>query len=302
MERLVGMVAVLHDAGRTGLSAERLIAAAGYGGEQVQDSLQNDLRRLRDLGWQIENVADVGEPARYVMTTVDNRLRLRLTPDQTAALQRAAAVADRADLVTRLGLGDLRPEAAEPVRVQLGEPPSALDEVIEAVARRCRIRFEYKAAERRADPQVVRSGKGGWYLEAVEVGDTQVKTFHVGRMSGVELEAPGTAVITGQRARRTLDPMTWEEDPPVDVVVTLDPAFRDDVVALLRRPVAEQRVGDELRLTFRVVNRAALRTRLFELGRRVRVVGPPEVREELLAALRDAAGLPSSPGEAGSAG
>src|SRR3546814_3710392 len=42
----------------------------------------------------------------YRMVTVDNRLRVALTPAQQRALQRAVLLADRDDLVQRLGLPD----------------------------------------------------------------------------------------------------------------------------------------------------------------------------------------------------
>jgi predicted DNA-binding transcriptional regulator YafY len=269
-----------------------LVAVGGYGGtaESQAVRLGKDFQHLRVLGWQIDNVAPSGEVARYVMRTVDNRLRLRLSPEQKAALLRAAMLADRADLATRLGLEDATTSAPQHVAVA-AEPIPHLDAVIEAVTHRCRCRFAYHGVERVADPQVVRRGSNGWYLEAVEAGASEAKTFRIDRMSEVSIGLPGSAAVVGVRARPSLDPMTWAEDEPVEVTVTLDPDFREDVVALLRRPVGEVQVEDELHLTFRVTNRDALHARLLELGPRVRIVGPAEVRDELVQRLADAAGV-----------
>ena len=60
-----------------------------YGDADPATQLGKDLKRLRQQGWQIDNVAGKGEPAVYRMIAGDNRLRLKLTPGQLAALQRA---------------------------------------------------------------------------------------------------------------------------------------------------------------------------------------------------------------------
>lgn len=73
MERLVRIAAVLKVADRMGVTAERLLQVGEYHGERGLDELGRDLRYLRQQGWQIDNVADPGEPARYRMVTVDNR-------------------------------------------------------------------------------------------------------------------------------------------------------------------------------------------------------------------------------------
>ena len=106
MERLVRIAATLRERGTVGETGERLAEIAGFDGERPMDQLKRDIRSLTDQGWQIDNVAGQGEPARYRMRTVDNRLRVRLTPPQQRALQRAVLLADRNDLIDRLGLGD----------------------------------------------------------------------------------------------------------------------------------------------------------------------------------------------------
>ena len=105
MERLVRLASVLSHAGRVGVPAETLIEVADFDGDKdLGSQLNRELKYLRALGWDITNIAANGQPGRYRMTGVDNRLRVALTPAQQSALRRAVLVANRRDLVERLGL------------------------------------------------------------------------------------------------------------------------------------------------------------------------------------------------------
>ena len=58
MRRLVRIMAVLDKAGAPGASAaQRLIEVAEYGEKDPATQLGKDLKRLRQQGWQIDNVA-----------------------------------------------------------------------------------------------------------------------------------------------------------------------------------------------------------------------------------------------------
>ena len=73
--------------------------------------------------------------------------------------------------------------------------------------------------------------------------------------------------------------MTWEVDQPIEVKLRTAPAYVRDVERWLGSPV---RRTDGEDLFFRVTNRAALRARLYEMGPRVQLLGPEEVRREVL--------------------
>jgi predicted DNA-binding transcriptional regulator YafY len=304
MERLVRIAAVLGVAGKAGVPRERLLRIAGFEGTAAADQLSRELRHLTRQGWQIENIAAPGEDAVYRMTTVDNRLRVRLTPQQQTALRRAVLLADRADLVKRLGL----PEASRPAEVEARVPaagaaePAALTSVVRAVRDRCLLHFGYKGTPRVVHPESLRSQNGTWYLRGVEdadlaggrVDETTVKSFVVGRMSDPEIGEPGSAAVVPSVRHTGLHPMTWEIDDPVEVTLRTTADYEDDVRRWLGEPAsvtpeAGAPAGRVL-MRYRVTNRAALRTRLNELGRRVQLVGPDEVRQEVVAALAAAAG------------
>lgn len=286
MERLVRIAAALSAQPKLGVPAERLVAIAGFkNDESGHRQLQRDLDHLDKQGWQIENVSAAGAEARYRMVTQDNRLKVRLSLPQAAALQRAALVARRSDLVTRLGLPETDVPATPPADLRVGGESEALDGALEAVRLRALLRFRYKGAPRLVHPQSVSQQNGRWYLLGLEDGSDTTKTFMVARMSDVRTEEPGTARHLPVERHLALHPMRWELDPPVDVVVRTQPAFRADVVRWLLEPVAEDTKGDDVDMRYRVTNRSAFRDRVYELGTRVELLGPADVRAELLAEL-----------------
>lgn len=301
MERLVRIAAMLRAHPEQGVSGDTLARVAGFdGGADPGTQLKRELRHLERQGWQIENVAPTGETARYRMTTVDNRLRVRLSPAQQAALRRAALVADRGDLVKRLGLPEAAaPEPLDPAAVRAAEPLD-LGRVLDAVRDHQVLRFTYKGTPRVVHPDSVRNQNSIWYLRGIEEEDLVglgehpepvVKVFVVSRMADVDADAPGSARQLPPVRHPGLHPMSWEIDPPVEVTLQAPAQFEADVRRWLGQPVAvEEAGGDDVVLRYRVTHRAALRTRLFELGDRVRILGPADVRAEVIAVLDEARG------------
>ncbi len=286
MERLVRIAAVLRDAGALGVPGERLADLAGFDGKDRIDQLSRELRHLGRQGWQIDNVAEDGEPARYRMTTVDNRLRLRLTPAQQSALRRAVLLADRSDLADRLGLSAEDATASSVVPgPSVGEQDPALGVVLDAVRTQSLLRFRYGGVDRVVHPGSIRTEYLKWYLRGVEDGASTMKVFVVSRMSDVEADAPGTAVRPENERHDGLHPMAWEVDLPVRVTVRTTPTYRLDVHRWLGQPETETIDGDSVRIEYVVTHRAALNDRLFELGERVELLGPDDVRDDFMEEL-----------------
>lgn len=292
MERLVRCATMLHHAGRVGVPGEELARVAGFAdAEDATSALGRDLRHLNKLGWKIENIAPSGEKARYRMTAVDNRLKLRLTPEQQTALRRAVLLVDRDDLADQLDLvADQRPADVGAV-IDAGVHDADLAAVISALRHQAVVRFRYNGSERAVNPDSVRTQQTHWYLHGREGDSEVVKAFVVSRMSDVRAEAPGTAVSHPAPKHTRLHPMSWEIDPPVDVTLRSPKEYAADVRRWLGVPVREKEVGDDVELVYTVTHRWALRQRVYQLGTRVRVVGPADVRDELIAELEAAAYL-----------
>ncbi len=290
MQRLMRIMAVLEQAGSSGATRDRLLAVAGYGDADPGSQLALDLKHLRSQGWQIDNVAGIGELARYRMVSGDNRLRVRLTATQWAALQRAVILADRADLARRMGVraGTLPPH----VGTELVPPETSpdLSLALQAVQLGSRILFSYKGVPRVVCPAAVRFQNNQWYLSGIEDGAELVKHFAVERMSDTSLDRPGTARPVPQVQELALHPLEWRVDEPTTVVLRAVADYVPDVERWLQAPEVAVPGQGTVDLTYTVTNRAAFRARLYVLGKRVTVVGPVSFRDELLDELRELAG------------
>jgi predicted DNA-binding transcriptional regulator YafY len=292
LERLVRLLSVLWAAGREGVPGLDLLAVGAYGSAGLDDrrrQFHRDLAHLNALGYDIRNLSPEGTDGRYRLVARDNRLRVELTPEQQVELVRAAQVAGQPELADRVGLGVSFSSTADQVRVQRPTADQALDAVLRAAARGCLVRFTYKGRDRVVHPHVVRSGPSGWYLAGREDTSTDAKVFVVDRMSDVRIDQPGTAEPVAAQERRSLDPLGWEVDPPVEAVVETTPEHRQQVERALGATVADS-PGDPTVLRVRVTHRAAFRHRLYELGTRVRLRGPADLRRELLDELAEVAG------------
>jgi predicted DNA-binding transcriptional regulator YafY len=151
------------------------------------------------------------------------------------------------------------------------------------------LHFRYKGTERTVHPGSVQTYTTTWYLRGREEGSDQVKTYVVARMLDVRADAPGTAERVDLTRATGLHPMGWQVDPPVEVTLRTSPEYVDDVRRWLGEPVAVTDT-DPVTLIYRVTNRAAFRARIYQLGPRVQVVGPDDVRQELLDELATMAG------------
>lgn len=287
MERLTQILSMLSGADGHTLSADELLSMVAYGGTTVEnrrDQLRRDLGHLETLGWQITNVAAEGETARYRLTAVDNRLRVDFTPQQRAELLRAASAASLAELFDDLGSDD---GAQVPEVVVIAEREERdLGLVQSALSGHCLLRFTYRDAPRVVHPHALHVKPGGWYLTANEDGSDMAKTFVVSRMADVRIDAPGTATVPDEPSRPQLDPITWQIDAVTDVVVRTTAEHREQVEGMLGRASSvSETEGSHVVLTIPVTHRTAFRRRVYELGTRVVVLGPDEVREEMRAEL-----------------
>ncbi len=292
MERLSRIIAVLDDAGIVGVTTDKLLAVAEYGGQKApQDQLSLDLRNLGKQGWQIDNVATPGEIGRYRMVSGDNRLRVKLTPGQMAALQRAVLLSKRADLAKRLGV---QPSSLpEGVGSEVLPPAerSELTLALQAVQLSSRIFFSYKGTPRVVHPGTVRFQNYQWYLSGIEEGLDFTKHFIVGDMSDVKLDVPGSADDVPEVRQIPLHPLRWEIDDPTPVTIRTSPDYVPDVNRWLMAPDSQTAHDGTVDMTYTVTNRQAFRARIYILGSRVTIADGGEVHDEIVDELRTMAGL-----------
>lgn len=284
MERLVRLITILN-AAELGVRAQTLIAAVHPGdgeAEAKRRALNRDIEHLNKLGWDIRNVAPAGDDGLYRMYARDNRLHVHLTPAQRGQLLRAATAAGRQDVARHLD-DDVRPTRTA---ADQAKPGHELDLAQRAAAQRCLIHFDYRGHRRVVHPERVHTGPSGWYLSGREDGQAITKEFVVARMSDVRLDDPGTASPVADATRPSLDPLSWLVDEPIDVTLEMDAEHLPLAENLLGPPSSLDSSGARAHATWSVTNRAVFRWRVYELGTRVRVASPRQVRQEIAAELQ----------------
>lgn len=288
LERVTRVLVALVAAEPKGIPTPRLLKIAAFGGgeEHHVRQLKRLIEDLNGAGWDIRNTAPPGQTAVYRAFAGDNRLRLSLTPAQQSELARAALIAGDAAFAERAGIEGTRARQIPELRTApRAVPDDALDKVLYALERHCRLRFVYKQRHRVVHPHFVYPGTSGWHLVGHEDGSEKDKQFVTDRMSAVRVDLPRTADPRHEPYRDELDPLTWEVDEPIDVTVETTPSHRNQVETLLGTPSYHEVDDDVVRLTIRVTHRSAFRNRVYELGPRVRVLGPEIIRSELLREL-----------------
>lgn len=284
-ERLIMITNVLSEAGPYGRPALKLAESVGYQGttdDSKRDMLARDIRAARSAGLEIDNAAEPGAETRYVLRPRDSRVKLAFSDEERGELARAALLAHgerQARILAQVGAPD--PAAAgQHVIVRAPEPPAALDQLLHAVAAHCLVRFTYSGRDRVVHPYRVEHGTSGWWLNGLEETAGYSKTYTVDRMSNTEIGDPGSATLPDTGRPASLDPLSWAVDDPIMAQIECFPEFVADVELLLGINV-EVDPGDPIRVDVPVTNRALFLSRIMELGFRVRLLGPPDLRDEL---------------------
>ena len=281
------ITSVLSEAGPRGRSALVLAKDVGHEGtpDSQRDQLSRDIRALRRAGLEISNVAEPGAEGRWVLRPQDSRVRLAFSDAERAELARAALLSEgeRSDrLIAQIG-GDepQRPGAA--MAVQAGVVPRDLDRLLHAVASRCSVHFDYSGRQRDVDPLELEHGTSGWWIRGFEQQSQRVKTYTIARLSNLTVDLPGTAGESVAADHPSSDPLTWLVDDPVDAILSCPKEYERDVRRLLNIDSDARGVAgnDAVTLDVPVTNRSLFLARLIELGSRVRLEGPDELRAEL---------------------
>ncbi len=303
LERLTDLVLVLLSGERPKSLRQIATEVPGYppDGEARRQAFERDKRTLRD-----EGIPLVAEPVEgpdqvgYRIRAEDYYLPdLDLTPDEQAALNIAVAgvhLGDPSgrDALWRLGLGippDRRPMA------DLAALP-ALPVLFGALRDHATVTFDYRGAKRRVDPAMLRFRGGWWYLVGQDLDRCAARTFRVDRMGGLPRpgEAGSAALPDGFDPDAALAGEPWQfgDGEAREVTVLVDAVAAPRAVHQVGSSAAvEPGAGGSVVLRLPVTSTVALRTWVLEFGDRAEVLGPPDVRADLLAWLRTVAGRPA---------
>jgi predicted DNA-binding transcriptional regulator YafY len=286
LTRLVRILTLLSEASPGWVNRDRMIEQLGYGSATLpdqRDQLRREVNHLTDVGWsiQIDNPEGGGATTRLRLIDRDPRLATLLSDAEKAQLARAVRAADRDP--QEFGLSHAA--SAPSLPVSLWDSQAArLEAVLHALHHRCPLHVRYNDCDRELSIDRVRQTGSGRWLVIAHDGGTQ-KQFRLDRFQRLSVGAPGTG-SPPQPDTTDPDPLTIRDGSPTDAVVVTSQQHESHVVRELGEPSRRSETSDGVELTIRVINRRLWRMRLYQLGGRVRLIGPQELRDEVRAELQ----------------
>ncbi|QGG95292.1 helix-turn-helix transcriptional regulator [Actinomarinicola tropica] len=306
LERLLNLTAVLLHSGRPLSAAELRDRVPGYpeGDAAFHRAFERDKDDLREMGIPLDLVEIPGAdpPLDGYRIPRDQYYLpdLGLEPDELTALQLAASAVqlDGVEGIEALwklggatGVGEVAPATASiPTDPRLAP-------LFDAVSRRATCRFTYRDEVREVHPYGIVFQRGHWYLRGFDVGRDDRRTYRVDRIQGdVTLGAAG-AFEPPESDDDEVVAEGWRLaiDPPVRCRLLVDASHAAIALAHLGADAdqVESRPDGAVVVELTVTNRSAFRGMVLTYLEHAEILEPPELRDDLVAWLRDVPGVAS---------
>jgi proteasome accessory factor B len=298
LERLLNLTAALLETPRLLTAAEIRRRVPGYPDSTAsfRRAFERDKDDLREMGVPIVvEVIQGSDPPVEGYRIPKDEYYLRdpgLAPDELAALHLAASAVrldglEGIEALWKLGGVVADDGPARPAVASLPTSP-ALTTLFAAVAERRPVRFRYHGEERTVDAYRLDFARGRWYLTGYDHLRDDERQFRLDRIEGTVAageaggyDRPSTAV-PGAR----LQPWQLGEGEPVVARLLVDadqaPWATHHVGA---DAVVERHADGSVELAVAVSNRPAFRSFVLTFLDHAEVLGPPELRDEMVAWL-----------------
>ena len=294
LERLINLVAALLHAERPLTAEELRNRLPGYAEDHgtFRRAFERDKEALRDLGIPVvlEPVDDAAQPGVMGYRIPKEAYYLQdpgLAPDELAALHLAASAvrlegASGVEALWKLG-GELAEQGPAPAVAAL--PGAAhLAPVFAAVSARRRVAFTYRGRPRRVDPWRLSFRNGHWYLAGYEHGAGEERMFRLDRIES-DVEATGEAGAFERPPHVGAQAPPWETggDEELTARLLVDAGQATWAASHVGpEAVEEWRADGSVVLAVRVTNREAFRSFVLGFLDHAEVLGPPELRAEMV--------------------
>ncbi len=300
LERLINLVAALLHADRPLTTEELRNRLPGYAEDHgsFRRAFERDKEALRDLGIpvEVEPVDDATQPGVVGYRIPKEAYYLTdpgLAPDELAALHLAAS-AVRLDGASGVeALWKLGGEVAEQGGFASGSPVAAvaalpgaahLAPVFAAISVRRRIGFTYRDRARLVDPWRLSFRSGHWYLAGLDHDAGEERMFRLDRVSS-EVDPTGEEGAFERPAHAGAQPPPWQmgAEEALTARLLVDAGQATWAAGHVGPEAVEAwRPDGSVVLAVRVTNRHAFRSFVLGFLDHAEVLGPPELRAEMV--------------------
>lgn len=309
LDRLLNLTAALLEA-RVPMTADEIRARVpGYSAdsdEAFHRAFERDKDDLRELGVPIETVTVAHhEQPRAAYTIERDRYELPdpgFELDELAAIQLAATAVqleglDRDDVeegLRKLG-GAALPDGSAGAPLGAVPTPASLLELFVAVLERREVDFGYGGARRRVQPHRLQFERGRWYLTGHDLDRDAHRSFRLDRIDASLTTGERDAFAPSEQVPGVrLRPWELGDTPERRAQVLLDAEIARSV--LNEDPgltVAERHEDGSVVVELVVRNPVALRNFVLSLLDRAELLGPEDLREDLVDWLEQLSQVPT---------
>lgn len=304
LERLLNLTAALLTATRPLTRDEIHERVPGYPAvdddtSSFRRAFERDKEALREMGVPVvlEEVPGSDPPAEGYRIPRD-QYALRdpgLEPDELAAIHLAAAAVQLQGLrgteaLWKLGGAPVPGGAGEAVAAIPTIP--ALGPLFAAVADRSPVTFRYRGQPRTVDPHRLSFTRGRWYLDGYDHDRGAMRQFRLDRLEGRLGIGPAGSFPPPPDGGST-SPKPWEmgDGDPVEAHLRIDADLAGWAVDHLGpEALVATHVDGSVEAVLRVTNRDAFRSFVLGFLDHAEVLGPDELRDDLVAWLTALAG------------
>lgn len=294
IERLLTITSALLATPRALTAAEVRTKVPGYPSddESFKRAFERDKEELRHMGVPIvvEPISATDPPqVGYRIRPQDYELKdPGLDAEELEALNLAATVIGVDSGAGERAMFKLGGATTDVPRAELPADPD-LVAAFTGVAERRRLRFRYRDVDREVDPYRLQFVRGRWYLNGFDHVRAEDRWFRLERVEGhVEVVGAAAAFERPQEAVPGLQLDPWVLGGAAEPV-TAEVWFDAEVAAAVRTQVDALAIrrddAEGLVLGFAVTNRVGFRSWLVTFLDRAEVLGPPDLRAEVVAWL-----------------
>lgn len=295
LERLINLVAALLHADRPLTAEELRDRLPGYAEDRgaFRRAFERDKEALRDLGIPVvvEPVDEAGQPGVVGYRIPKDQYYLTdpgLQPDELAALHLAASAvrlegASGVEALWKLG-GEVAEGGPSPAVAAALPGTAHLAPLFAAISARRPVGFTYRGRPRRVDPWRLSFRNGHWYLAGHDHAAADERLFRLDRIES-DVEAAGDDGAFARPPHGGAVPAPWETggDEPRTARLLVDAEQAGWAAGHVGPDAVEEwRPDGSVVLAVRVTNRDAFRSFVLGFLDHAEVLGPSELRADLV--------------------